>query len=319
MPRKKKQTTAATTEVLNPRILIIGTGSLGCYLAGRVGQLGVPDTVSLALLHHKAELLANTRYANTFLLNKSADKSQPLLAEPQHNALLELIRAADLVFICTALGGDSGAIASELALWVKQAEKPGIGFCITPFQFEGEPRLRKSRAALQQLETRCNGLLVLANDSLRQALGKHALLEDALNASNVFLHQLLTRLLTVLTEPGLINIDLNDFLAIIGEQGRMVAGFTELLPQQALEPQLAALLNQPLLQQAALNSAKGALLHLLINEDFTTTQLHDITSLLCQQLPLLPVMITGVSVQQNQPNPVLTLFLTGLVNENGLT
>jgi hypothetical protein len=36
-------------------------------------------------------------------------------------------------------------------------KKPVIGFVISPFSFEGKPRIQAARACIQQLETCCNG------------------------------------------------------------------------------------------------------------------------------------------------------------------
>lgn len=322
---------------LSPRILILGVGSLGCYLVAQTQQqLGTTDPayaqISFALFHHKAALLNDKANTHTFLLAKntypksaSAKPGIPLsenLAsngpDSDINALALLIQEHDLVLLCGALGGDSGEILAEISLLAKKTQKEPLNqqsllaFVVSPFHFEGGARLKRARATVQQLETSCNGLLELPNDLLREALGAQTRLDQALDASNAFLEKMLKQLLHVMAKPSLINLDLHDLLALLQQPGRMAINWQQLNLDRPLPPQLTLLLKHPLLAKTATDTAQAAMLHLEVPEHFALEQFELLHQHLLAQLPDNTLMLSGLRITPDIKQAELTLLLTGI-------
>lgn len=325
---------------LSPRILVLGVGSLGCYLVAKAQQqLGDTDPayaqLAFALCHHKAALLQDKANTHTFLLNKSAKptSTKETLAEllasngldSNSAALAALLKAHDIVLLCGALGGASGAILAEISLLAnKQPSKVSaeadnvssqtalLAFVVSPFSFEGGARAQQARATVQQLETSCNGLVELPNDLLRKALGAQTRLEDALDASNAFLAKMLKQLLHIMAKPSLINLDLRDLLALLQQPGRMAINWQQLDLRQPLAPQLTLLLQHPLLAKTATDSAKAAMLHLEVPEHFALEQFEFLHQHLQAQLPDNTLMLSGLRITPDIQQAELTLLLTGI-------
>lgn len=325
---------------LSPRILVLGVGSLGCYLVAKAQQqLGAGDPayaqLAFALCHHKAALLQDKANTHTFLLNKSAKPTSTketlgeLLAsnglDSNSAALAALLKAHDFVLLCGALGGASGTVLAEISLLAnKQPNKATaqatngslqtalLAFVVSPFSFEGGARAQQARATVQQLESSCNGLVELPNDLLRKALGAQTRLEDALDASNAFLAKMLKQLLHIMAKPSLINLDLRDLLALLQQPGRMAINWQQLDLHQPLAPQLTLLLQHPLLAKTATDRAKAAMLHLEVPEDFALEQFEFLHQHLQAQLPDNTLMLSGLRITPDIQQAELTLLLTGI-------
>lgn len=318
---------------LSPRILVLGVGSLGCYLVAKAQQqLGDADPayaqLSFALFHHKAALLQDKPNNHTFLLTQNVKpaSTKATLAEllasngPESNsdALAALIKAHDLVLLCGALGGASGTILAEISLLANKQQAGVISqtallaFVVSPFSFEGGARAQQARATVQQLETSCNGLVELPNDLLRKALGGQTRLEEALDASNAFLEKMLKQLLHIMAKPSLINLDLHDLLALLQQPGRMAINWQQLDLNQPLAPQLTLLLQHPLLAKTATDTAKAAMLHLEVPQHFALEQFEFLHQHLQTQLPDNTLMLSGLRITPDIKQAELTLLLTGI-------
>lgn len=308
---------------LRPRILLLGIGSLGCYLVAKTQQqLAEKDNanasdsqIDYALCHHKSVLLQDKPNLHTFLL---ADNNTPLaerlLANGENGditALQALLYQYDLVLLCGALGGKSGATLAEIGLLLSPSQA-ALAFVVTPFNFEGGARLKQARATLQQLETSCNGLLELSNDLLRKALGAATTLDQALDASNGFLTAMLRQLLHVMAKPSLINLDMNDLLGLLQYRGRIAINWQPLDFTQQLAPQLLTLLQHPLLATAATDTAKAAMLHVEVPDKFELADFEHLHSALQEQLPDNLIMLSGLRITTGISSPEVTLLLTGI-------
>ena len=289
-------------------VLLLGVGSLGCYLVAKTQQAELPVPVRYALMHHKAALLQNRADTLCFHLNETSGPLQQRLTEEDYLAVQQAIAHADVVVLCAALGGASGALLAELA---ELKAQDTLAFVITPFSFEGGARLKQAKATLQQLENQCSSILELPNDLLRQALGGHTALHQALDASNVFLHQALQQLLGLMIEPGLIHLDIIHFKTMLSHRGRMLIGWHQLDPNQPLSPQVASLLQQPLLAQANVKTAKAAMLYVQAPDNLATDTYCQLHTELQRLLPNIDLMLTGVQLHTDS-NLQITLCLTGI-------
>lgn len=318
-------TLAALVE-LRPRILLLGIGSLGCYLVANTqqqlaekGNANASDSqIDYALFHHKAVLLQNKPKLHTFLL---ADNNAPLegrlLANGENGditTLQALLHQYDLVLLCGALGGKSGATLAEVGLLLSPSQV-ALAFVVTPFNFEGGARLKQASATLQQLEACCNGLLELPNDLLRKALGATTSLDQALDASNCFLTDILHKLLHIMAKPSLINLDMNDLLGLLQERGRIVINWQPLIFPQPLAPQLLTLLQHPLLATTATDTAKAAMLHVEVPEQFELADFEHLHSALQQHLPDNLIVLSGLRITTGLATPEVTLLLAGISPE----
>lgn len=313
---------AALTE-LGPRILLLGIGSLGCYLVAKTqqqlakkDQANASDSpIDYALCHHKAALLQEKPDLHTFLLadNRSPLAERLLLNGDEGNitALQTLLHQYDLVLLCGALGGKSGATLAEIGLLLNPSQA-ALAFVVTPFNFEGGARLKQTRTTLQQLATCCNGLLELPNDLLRKALGASTTLDQALDASNAFLTSMLLQLLHIMVKPSLINLDMNDLLGLLQYRGRIAINWQPLDFTQPLASQLLTLLQHPLLAKTATDTAKAAMLHVEVPENFELANFEFLHQTLQTHLPGNTLILSGLRITPNMQQAEVSILLTGI-------
>ncbi|MEN3158874.1 hypothetical protein ABC502_10870 [Alkalimonas sp. NCh-2] len=65
-------------------VLLLGVGSLGCYLVAKTQQAELPVPVCYALMHHKAALLQNRADTLCFQLNETSGPLPQRLTEEDY-------------------------------------------------------------------------------------------------------------------------------------------------------------------------------------------------------------------------------------------
>lgn len=88
-----------------------------------------------------------------------------------------------------------------------------------PFAFEGHHRAVNTEAGLNELLQCANAVIVRPNDKLAEVLGAKVTLLNTFDESNKILQDVLLGLANTISQAGLINIDLNDFISVMSRQG----------------------------------------------------------------------------------------------------
>lgn len=134
-------------------------------------------------------------------------------------SLTTQMQDADIIFLTAGLGGVTGTGAlPQVAKFTREQAKAVISVVTLPFGFEGHHRAVNAEAGLNELLHCANAVIVLPNDKLTEVLGAKVTLLNAFNESNKVLQDALLGLANTISQAGLINIDLNDFISVISRQ-----------------------------------------------------------------------------------------------------
>jgi cell division protein FtsZ len=210
------------------RIAVVGVGGGGCNAIDRMiseGLQGVEfvavNTDAQALLLSKAKTRVRIGEKLTRGLGSGGDPEMGhKAAEESSDALYEVLKGCDMVFVTAGMGGGTGTGACPTVAQVaKELGALTIGVVTRPFTFEGSRRIQSAEAGIEKLKDHSDTLIVIPNDRLLQIVDKRANLQDAFRIADDVLYQGVQGISELITVPGLINLDFADVRTIMSEGG----------------------------------------------------------------------------------------------------
>ena len=210
------------------RISVVGIGGGGCNAVDRMideGLQGIEfvavNTDAQALLLSKAKTRVRIGEKLTRGLGSGGDpETGRKAAEETSDALYEVLKGSDMVFVTAGMGGGTGTGAAPIVAQVaKEVGALTIGVVTRPFSFEGSRRIQSAEAGISKLKDHADTLIVIPNDRLLQIVDKRVNLQDAFRVADDVLRQGVQGISELITVPGLINLDFADVRTIMSEGG----------------------------------------------------------------------------------------------------
>ena len=210
------------------RIKVVGVGGGGCNAVNRMideGLQGIEfitvNTDGQALQLSKAQTRVRIGDKSTRGLGAGGNPEMGAkAAEESAEALYEVLRGSDMVFVTAGLGGGTGTGAAPIVAQIaKDVGALTIGVVTRPFTFEGMRRQKSAEGGISRLKEHADTLIVIPNDKLLQIVDKRASLQEAFMVADDVLRQGIQGISELITVPGLINLDFADVRAIMSEGG----------------------------------------------------------------------------------------------------
>lgn len=305
------------------RIVVFGVGGCGCNTINQLSQSNVNDQIQLVAVNTDIQSLSSAQCCTRLQIGIETTKGLGAGAKPQKGfeaaqesvvEIKELIEQADILFITGGMGGGTGTGAIPfMAAIAAELNKPLVVVVTTPFTFEGHQRRRVAEEGIQQLMQYSNAVIVLPNDKLVQTLDANISLVDAFFTSNRILQDVIHGMTTTISKSGLINIDLNDFIAVVSHPGRAAMGVARQFEGRDLQMTISDALQNPLLEEIDLTKAKGVIVSVVATQAIELSQYHKIGETLHQQLDPNAVVIIGLTiVPELECELELMLIATGI-------
>ncbi|GIU26430.1 cell division protein FtsZ [Shewanella sp. MBTL60-007] len=313
-----------------PKIAVFGVGGCGCNTINQLSQSPLADNVELIAVNTDAQSLQISSCSTRLQIGLEATKGLGAGARPQkgyeaaqesQTQLREHIELADVIFVTGGMGGGTGTGAIPfMASIAKEFNKPLVAVVTSPFSFEGSQRGQLAQAGVDELIQYASAVIVLPNDQLLKALDKKISVVNAFYESNRILQDVLQGLTTTISQSGLINIDLNDFIAVVSHQGRAAMGVARQMAGEDLQLTIDKALKNPLLEKVNLCKAKGAIVSVMATESIELSQYNSIGETLLKQLEPSAMVIIGLTIVPELDCELeLMVIATGMQEaENGL-
>lgn len=264
----------------SPQILLVGVGGCGCSAIEVIKHTQLAHQVTLAAVNTDHRELALTMIAKQVPIGKQLTKGLGAGAQPSlgHAAalenrteLLELVTGHDLVMVIAGGGGGTGTGATPVLLDVcAELSIPSVAFVIKPFVFEGAKRRKFAQNLIEHSHQLAGTTFVFENDRLLSVLGKDVKLEQALDAANGHIHDLLYGLVSMMDADAIAHVDFSHLRAILGQhrlgQGGVIEGksYSEIKDQLIRFP-----LMTPQSNTMTMESAPQILFHAWVPSDFS--------------------------------------------------
>ncbi|HSD49113.1 MAG TPA: cell division protein FtsZ [Actinomycetota bacterium] len=262
-------------------IKVVGIGGGGVNAVNRMiegGLRGVEfiaiNTDAQTLLMSDAEVKLDIGRETTRGLGAGSDPEVGRRAVDEHaDEVEEILKGSDMVFVTAGEGGGTGTggapIVAEIA---RNLGALTIGVVTRPFGFEGRMRATQADMGITDLKKAVDTLIVVPNDRLLQVSDPDTPIVDAFRMADQVLYQGVEGITSLITTPGLINLDFADVRAVMTGAGSALMGIGQGSGEDRAEEAARNAISSPLLE-SSIEGARGVLLSVSGPSDLT---LHEV-------------------------------------------
>ncbi|MCP4705982.1 MAG: cell division protein FtsZ, partial [candidate division Zixibacteria bacterium] len=179
-------------------------------------------------------------------------------------------------------GGTGTGAASVIAEIARKQGALAVAVVTKPFKFEGQKRISKADAGLEELKSSANTLISIPNERLLSIVDKSTKLTEAFAFADEILHQATKGISELITIPGLINCDFADVRTVMLEGGDALMGTGYGAGEERAEKAANQAIASPLLEEISISGARGVLINVTGGEDMTLFDVNTATSIVYQ-------------------------------------
>ncbi len=306
----------------NPTVIkVIGVGGGGSNAVDRMIATGLANVEFIAV---NTDLQALQRSSAPIRLPLGSKLTGGLGAggkpEVGENAALEdreeiqnLIEGADMVFITAGMGGGTGTGAAPVIAQI--ARELGIltvAVVTKPFGFEGQRKLRLAAAGIEKLRDSVDTLITIPNQHLLKIVERKTPINEAFRIADDVLRQGVQGISDLITKPGEINIDFADVKTIMSGQGDALMGIGSGEGDNRAVDAATSAINNPLLEDASIEGAKGLLVNVCGGPDFSLTEYEEILNIITESADEDALIIAGSAIDESMGGEAkVTVIATG--------
>jgi cell division protein FtsZ len=301
-------------------IKVVGVGGGGTNAVNRMvgaGLSGVEfiavNTDAQALLESEADVKIQIGSKATRGLGAGADPAVGHgAAQETRDDLKEALKGADMIFVTAGEGGGTGTGAAPvLAELGRELEALTVGVVTRPFAFEGRRRAEQAELGIQNLRDRVDTLIVIENDRLLQVVEKRTPVREAFRIADDILRQGVQGITTLITEPGLVNLDFADVRTIMRDAGSALMGIGSASGEGRAAAAATAAVSSPLLE-TTLDGATGVLLNITGGPDLGLFEVNEAAEVVTSHADPNANVIFGAVIDESLKDEVrVTVIATG--------
>lgn len=315
----------ATDEVLNgARIKVVGVGGGGNNAVDRMIEAGV-DKAEFIAINTDAQQLNNAQAPTVLQIGAKLTSGLGAGAKPEigkqaaeesKDDIKAMMKDTEMVFITAGMGGGTGTGAAPvIAEAAKSMGVLTVAVVTKPFFFEGPQRMKNAESGIAQLRENVDALVTIPNDSLLKISDKKVSIKDSFKLADDVLRQGVQGIIEVITQEGLINCDFADVKTIMKDSGLAHMGIGIGKGEEAAQEAVRAAIESPLLETSIVG-AKNVLLNITGGEDFSLTDMNEVSSIVRDMVSQDAVIIVGTAVDDSLKDEIrVTLVATGLNQE----
>jgi cell division protein FtsZ len=256
--------------------------ALGTQLTGGLGAGGVPEIGENAALEDKDQIRST-------------------------------LQGADMVFITAGMGGGTGTGAAPIVAQIaREMDILTVAVVTKPFDFEGRRKMQLAEEGIRRLRDAVDTLIIIPNQYLLKIVDKRTPIKEAFLLADDVLRQGVQGISDLITRPGEINIDFADVRTIMKGQGDALMGIgTGHGDNRAVDAATNAI-NNPLLEDARIEGAKGILVNVTGGDDFSLVEYEEIINIITANADNDALIIPGTTLDETMEEEVqVTVVATG--------
>ncbi len=307
---------------LEPKITVLGVGGAGGNAVNNMIQAKLSG-VDFVVANTDAQALSQSHCERRIQLGTSATQglgagSKPVVgeaaAQESLHEVLDAVEGCNLVFITAGMGGGTGTGAAPvLAQAIREKGILTIGVVTKPFQFEGLHRSKQADLGIKALEAAVDTLIVIPNQNLFRIANDKTTFSDAFKMADDVLYSGVRGISDLMVMPGMINLDFADVRSLMTVMGKAMMGTGEAAgDRRAVEAAEAAIAN-PLLDDASISGAKGALINISGGSDLTLFEVDEAANRIRDELHPEANIIFGSAFDENLAGSIrVSIVATGI-------
>lgn len=302
------------------RIKVIGVGGGGGNAVNRMIEAGV-EGVEFITVNTDAQALVNSLAPVTVRIGDKLTKGlgaggRPEIgeraAEESIDALGEVVRGADMVFITAGMGGGTGTGASPIvARLARETGALTVGVVTRPFDFEGAKRRRVADEGVAALKEHVDALITIPNQRLISLVDPKTPFSEAFRLADDVLRQGIQGISDLIVKPGLINLDFADVKTIMRDAGSALMAIGRGTGETRCVDAARMAIESPLLEMS-IDGAVGVLYNIIGGPDLSLTEITEAAEIIRAAADDDAEIIFGATTDESMGRDVqITLIATG--------
>lgn len=198
-------------------------------------------------------------------------------AEEDKELITNELRCADMVFITAGMGGGTGTgSAPVVARIAKELGCLTVAVVTTPFEFEGNVRMRQAKEGLIKLHEQVDSLIVIPNEQLFKNIDKNLTVKESFRKADEVLCQGVEGISNIITNPGDVNTDFADVRNAMAGQGNAIFGIGIGEGENRATDAAYNAIHNPMLENSRIDGAKNLLVNICASEEITLSEVGEI-------------------------------------------
>ncbi len=242
-------------------------------------------------------------------------------AQEDKSEVGNLLQGADMVFITAGMGGGTGTGAAPVVAQVaREMEILTVAVVTKPFDFEGRRKMQLAEEGIRRLREAVDTLIIIPNQYLLKIVDKRTPIKEAFLMADDVLRQGVQGISDLITRPGEINIDFADVRTIMKGQGDALMGIGIGHGDNRAVDAATNAINNPLLEDARIEGAKGILVNVTGGSDFSLTEYEEIVNIITANADSDALIIPGTNLDDTVEDEVqVTVIATGFDSESSIS
>ena len=276
----------AENSVCSPTVIkVVGCGGGGSNAVNRMIFRELSN-VDFIVLNTDMQALGRSRAKTKLAIGQKVTKGlgaggKPEVGEQAAEEDKELItnelRGADMVFITAGLGGGTGTgSAPVVARIAKELGCLTVAVVTTPFDFEGNVRMRQAKEGLVKLHEQVDSLIVIPNEQLFKNIDKNLTVKESFKKADEVLCQGVEGISNIITNPGDVNTDFADVRNAMAGQGNAIFGIGIGEGENRATDAAYNAIHNPMLENSKIDGAKNLLVNICASEEITLAEFGEI-------------------------------------------
>ncbi len=303
-------------------ILVVGAGGGGGNALNTMIESGLSgvefigaNTDAQALFQNQAPIKIQLGQSITRGLGAGGDPEvgrRSAMADRER--IREALDGADMVFVTAGMGGGTGTGAAPIIAEVARGcGALTVGVVTKPFEFEGRVRMRQAEEGIHRLTRSVDTLITIPNGKLLSLVPSNTPLPDAFRKADEVLHNAVKGISDTITVRGFINLDFADVRTIMSEKGMALMGQGVGIGENRAVKAAQMAISSPLLEDISVEGARGILVNVTAQKDFSLHEVHEAISLIQDRAHAESNVIFGVVIDETQEEEIrITVIATGI-------
>jgi cell division protein FtsZ len=315
-----------THEQVEPTVIkVIGVGGGGSNAVNRMISSGLKkvdfialntDMQALQRANAKSKLPIGSQLTGGLGAGGVPDVGEKA-AEESREEIKNSLQGADMVFITAGMGGGTGTGAAPIVAQIaRELEALTVAVVTKPFDFEGRQKKKLADKGIEKLRNEVDTLITIPNQYLLKIVERKTPIREAFLMADDVLRQGVQGISELITEPGEINIDFADVRTIMKGRGDALMGIGVGHGDNRAVDAATNAINNPLLEDAHIEGAKGILVNVTGGEDLSLSEYEEVVKIITANADDDALIIPGQSIKSDLEDEVkVTVVATGFHSE----
>ncbi len=239
-------------------------------------------------------------------------------AEEDRETIKGLLKGADMVFVTAGMGGGTGTgSAPVIASVAKEVGALTVAVVTKPFDFEGKKKMKLAEEGIGKLHEHVDTLITIPNQHLLKIVDKRTPIRQAFLKADDVLRNGVQGISDLITLHGDINIDFADVKTVMEGQGEALMGIGYGQGDNRAVDAATSAINNPLLEDASIDGAKGLLVNVTGGEDFSLSEYNEVMEIISSNIDPDATIIAGTAIDESLVDEIkVTVIATGFSHKN---